>query len=733
MLLALFLLLTAVYAPALRGGFVWDDDGHVTMESLRSVEGLRRIWTEVGATQQYYPVLHSAFWLQHALWGDATLGYHVVNVGLHALATWLFWLLLLRMRIPGASWAALIFAVHPVHAESVAWITEQKNTLSAVFYLSAALAYLRFEQRRTRSAYAITAGWFLLALLTKTITATLPAALLVLVWWRHGRIEWRRDVLPLVPFFIVGAAAGLLTAWVERKLIGAEGVEYELTLLQRTLLAGRVIWFYLGKLAWPAELSFIYPRWNIAVTQLFQWLPLAATLTALAVLWRYRVRCRAPLAAALLFGGTLLPVLGFLNVYPFRFSFVADHFQYLASLPVIALAGVGIARLVGRRSALCAGLAAGLVGSLALSAAHQAARFRDDITLWRATVIRNPEGPMPWLNLGAALIRASRFEEAKAPLARAAQLKPDYPEVLMNQGIVEMFQGNFEAAVPLFNRALQARPQNADLHDNLGIALRKIGRADDAIAHHRQALALKPHFVGAQNNLGCALTDAGRPAEALPCFETALRVRPQDPELLHNLANALRMLGRLSDAITRYEQALRLDPQLAETHDDLGTALLAVGRVDDAIAHHRKVVELKPDWPAGHVNLGRALAHAGRMAEALAVFDRAAQLAPASADVALNRGIALAGLDRWPEARTAFGRAVQLQPNSAEARLNFGMALANTNELPAAAGQLEAAAALQPDNPDVHAALSRVLQLLGRSAEAERHRARAAALSGARP
>src|SRR5215467_4647730 len=175
------------YLPALQGSFLWDDEAHVTRPDLRSLRGLGRIWFDVGATQQYYPLLHSAFWFEHRLWGDATVGYHIVTVLLHAFAVCLLLQVLRRLKVPGAALAAAIFALHPVHVESVAWIAEQKNTLSAVFYLMAMLAYLRFDEERDMPSYSLASTFFGLALLTKTVTATLPAALLVIFWWRRGR------------------------------------------------------------------------------------------------------------------------------------------------------------------------------------------------------------------------------------------------------------------------------------------------------------------------------------------------------------------------------------------------------------------------------------------------------------------------------------------------------------------------------------------------------------------
>ena len=295
--------------------------------------------------------------------------------------------------MPGAWLAAAIFALHPVHVESVAWITELKNTLSAVFYLSAMLAYLRFDETRQTQFYWLALALFVLGLLSKTVTATLPAALLVIFWWQRGRLEWRRDMLPLVPYFMLGAVAGLTTAWVERSMIGAAGTDFELTLVQRGLLAGRVIWFYVSKLLWPANLVFIYPRWDIDPAVWWQWLFPVAALAVLAVLWLIRRHSRAPLAGWLLFVGTLFPVLGFLNVYPFLYSYVADHFQYLSSLGLIALAAAAISLLIGRLRQptpyAASGLCLILLATLAVLTWQQSHMYRDVFTLYQTTLAQS--------------------------------------------------------------------------------------------------------------------------------------------------------------------------------------------------------------------------------------------------------------------------------------------------------------------------------------------------------
>jgi hypothetical protein len=299
----------AAYWPAVDGAMLWDDSGHVTAPDLQSLDGFGRIWLDRQVTQQYYPLLHSAFWIEHRLWGDSVAGYHLTNILLHALSACLVVMIVRALGCPGAPLAGVLFALHPVCVEAVAWISEQKSTLSAVFYLSAALVYLRFDRDRRKPVYFLALVLFVLALLSKTVTATLPVALLVVLWWQKGRLGWKRDVSPLAPWVLVGATAGLFTAWVERTDIGARGADFNLSVVQRCLIAGRALWFYLGKLLWPSNLTFIYPRWNVtsaSVWQIFFPAGVLVVFSLFAVLTRRGQR--GPLAALLYFSVSLFPV-----------------------------------------------------------------------------------------------------------------------------------------------------------------------------------------------------------------------------------------------------------------------------------------------------------------------------------------------------------------------------------------------------------------------------------------
>jgi tetratricopeptide (TPR) repeat protein len=687
--LGIFAITLLAYLPAINGTPLWDDAAHLTAPALQSGSGLRMIWFQLGATQQYYPVLHSAFWLEHKIWGDAVLGYHLLNIALHATAACLLALLLTGLQTapatgpsnrPRSSWAgwlaAAVFALHPVCVESVAWISEQKNTLSLVFYLLAALAYLRFDCDRTVRWYVLASGLFVLALLTKSVTATLPAALLLLAYGQRGKLSWRRDLLPLLPWFIVGAATGLFTAWVERHYIGGKAAHYDLNLLQRTLLAGNAAWFYLGKLVWPTQLMFIYPRWDVAAT--FPWsmgsLALGATL---AVLWRLRVWSRGPLVAALFFVGSLFPALGFIYVYPFIFSYVADHWQYLPCLGIIALGTESVvyfARQAEQRSSVArhrivrAGFALGtalLLGTLFTLTWRQSRAYQNVATLYTDTLEKNPACWMAHNNLGLHLIESGAPPEGIAHLEKALQLNPAY----------------------------------ADAYNNLGNALAKIpARMTEAISALETALRLDPAMVEAHHNLGALLIQyPPRVAEGIAHLRQALALRPDLPHTHFLLGTALlEQPGQLTEAGIALERAVRLDPNNADAQNNLGGVLLQLGRAPAAIIHFQAALQLTPESAEAHFNLGRAHRFCGDWTAAIAEYQKAIVLTPLRAEIWNSLGSAYYQLERNNEAVAAYTEAVRLQPDVPSYHYNLGLALQQTGRAHEAAVEFKTAGQSPP-------------------------------------
>jgi protein O-mannosyl-transferase len=504
----LLLAVVVAYQPVWFAGFIWDDDRHVTRLDLRTWGGLGRIWFDLGTTPQYYPVAHSVFWLEYRLWGDEPLGYHLVNVFLLGLTALLLLKLLRQLEVPGAWLATAIFVLHPVQVESVAWVTELKNMLSGVFYFSAALAYLEFDRTRKMESYARALLFFVLGLLSKSVIATLPAALLVVFWWKRGKISWKEEVRPLVPFFAVGIFSGLFTAWVERRFVGAEGAEYHLTLVERTLIAGRAIWFYLGKLIWPADLTFIYPRWEIEATAWWQYLFPAGVVGAVAVLGWLSLRWRGPLAGFLFFCGTLFPALGYLNVYPFRYTFVEDHFQYLACLGIIVPCAAGLVRLVDfllpGKVELRALLGAGLLLVLGTLSWQRAWVYQSGEILWTDTLAKNPTCWMARNNLGNILAQEGKMDESMALFQNALKINSDDARAHSNLGIALYQKGQVDEALIEFQKAIEIDPGLAEAHYNLGSALLNQGKVDEAIVQFQEAVRLNPHDTGSQEYLAKA-------------------------------------------------------------------------------------------------------------------------------------------------------------------------------------------------------------------------------------
>jgi len=643
-LLLIAVTLTA-YLPALPGQFVWDDNTYVTDNlSLHSLKGLAQIWFVPGSTPQYYPLSFTSFWVDYHLWGLNPLGYHLTNVLLQGINAILLWTILRRLTVPGAWLAAAIFALHPVNVESVAWITERKNVLAGFFYLSSALACLRFWLPNAATAgshpqiaaagpgnwkfYWLALLLYLCALLAKTATIALPIAVLLVVWWKRGKTGWR-ELLPLVPFLAAGTALGLFTVWVETHLVHAGGQEWMFSFLERCLIASRAVWFYLGKLAWPHPLIFVYPRWDIHDLQLRAYLPIVALMAVLFVLWLNRKgQARPALVALAYFLALLFPVLGFFNVYFFRYSFVADHFQYLAGIGPLTLAAAGIALAFKTKPFLQWASGAALLLTLGLLTWQQAGIYRNMETLWHDTLAKNPNCWMAHSNLGLLLKNQGHIEEAIEHYHQALRIDPDAWDALNDLGVALAAGGRFDEAIEYYRKSLRIDPTRCAVQNNLGHALAAEGRFDEAVACYRKALELNPDFADALNNLGNALAAKGQSAEAIESYYQALRINPDFSEALNNLGVALANNGRFDEAIEDYRHAIQIKPDDCDALDNLGVALAARGRFDEAMENYRHAIRLNPNRPETFFHLGMTLDQLGRTREAVAQYREALKLNP---------------------------------------------------------------------------------------------------------
>jgi tetratricopeptide (TPR) repeat protein len=679
---ALVLLILVAYARVPAAGFIWDDDEYVAdNRNLDDVEGLRRIWLDPGASPQYYPLVFTTFWLERRVFGLDPRAAHLVNIALHAVNALLLWAVLRRLALPGAYVAALVFALHPVHVESVAWITERKNVLSGAFYLASALAYLPFalpdgaSRSRTRLAvrYGAALLLFLFALLSKTVTATLPLALIVVTWAARGRVT-RTDIARMAPLLVLGAAMGLSTAWLEMHHVGALGEPWQLSPVERLLLAGRAAWFYARSLVWPHPLMFIYPRWSIDPRNVMDYVPLAGVAAVLAAAWWARRSVgRWPVAGVTFFLVALFPALGFFNVYPMRYSWVADHFQYLASIGVIAGAIGVLSRLAAatRRPAIALAGAAGIVATLLPATHHATLKYRDAETLWLDTIAKNDSAWIAYNNLGNIRVSQGRYAEARALLANAVRLKPDLAEAHNNLGTALLHEGDVARAIDHHTRAVALNPAYAEAHSNLGVDHARLGRFPEALDHYARALRIDPGYAMAHYNLANLLVRLNRSAEAEEHYRQAVRIRNDLGMARFQLGRLLLDRGRWDEAEDHLTAAFQQMPAFARGYYEVANSLLRQGRAGDAIAYYARALGADPDYAEAHCNLGSALMQLGRRAEAVERYRTALRLQPRYALAANNLGFALESLGRVDEALDHYQAALEMDPAYAKASENL--------------------------------------------------------------
>lgn len=569
----------AAYSPVLRATYSWDDDEYVTNNfNLQSVAGLWRIWAEPRTSPQYYPLVFTSFWLEYHLWGLAPVGYHTTNLVLHIINALILWRLLREMALPGAGLAAAVFALHPVHVESVAWIAERKDVLSGMFALWTVLTWIRFVRTQNTRSYCLALLSFLAALTSKTTTCGLPIVLVLIAWWQAPK-TWTRTLPHVVPFFILSGVFVPLTVW--REHLGTRPVAQlpPLSVVERGLLAGRALWFYVATILWPTNLMTIYPRWQIDAEAAWQYVPLAAATAVIFGCWSLRERFGAGSFVALLtFVLLLAPSLGIVDFDFQRFSFVADHFQYLASLAPIALLAVtatsAFGRIVAGRPSRAVALCAPLIAVLACLTWRQSELYADAKALWRDNLVKNPLASLAHYNLGTLLLREGKPDEAIERFASAVRIDPQYADAYGNWGTALNQRGDADSAIAMFAKALEIDPGNPTIHYNFGNALKQQGRFSEAIREYTKTLEVVPDAPDAHNNLGVALASSGQLQEAKRHFREAARLQPDSAEVHINWGIALETDGELSAAIEQYQIALRIRPDFRGAEESLRRARL---------------------------------------------------------------------------------------------------------------------------------------------------------------
>ena len=711
--LLLGLLVAVSYYPALAAGFIWDDVIFTSARPVREWSGIWDIWfspASIGLEGHYWPVVYTSFWLEHKLWGFAPAGYHAVNLLLQLANTLLVWRLMLRLAVPGAWLVAAVFAVHPLHVESVAWVIERKDLLSGAFYLGTALVWLRFMEERRGRHYALVLGLFAASLLSKTVTVTLPAALLVLYWWKRGRVT-AADALQLLPLFVLGFAIALgdVSYYVSR-----EPLDLDYSLVERTQIAAHALWFYVGKLLWPTDLMVIYPFWDVGAGNWAEWGYVAAAVALVAALWFARARIgRGPLAAALFYLVTLSPALGFVDYGYMQFSFVADRFQYLAGLGVMAgLVGAAVhaaARLpeMARRGLLgVALLGVALLAGLSWKQSHI---YRDEIVFFSHIVAYNPDGRDAHHNLGKAMQDAGRMEEALAAARIAVQQRPEYAAAYGNLGLAFKHFGEIDEAEKALLRGRELDPHDKTILQNLGEVARHQGRYEESLQWYDAVLRLDRGFVFAHMGRGHALLQLGRYDEAIADLKESVVLEPEMRQLplqmsqlplLHTLiGEAAQKLGRHEEARRHYEHALRIEPGMVEAQTGRIGLLLDQQFSEEAERHLRSVRKLYAGDADGLHGVAEFLRKREQYEDALEWYDAVFEVNPDHAQAHVGRGDALVRLERYEEAIETMGRAVARDPGLPAApalRVLMGESAQALDRLEEASEQYEFALAEDP-------------------------------------
>ncbi len=626
-----------IYWPALRGDWLWDDDRYITDNLLlRTFAGLEKIWLQPGLTSDYYPVEATVQWVQWHLWGMETLGYHLTNVVLHSVSALLVWRLLGKFHLKFAWLGGLLFAVHPLQVESVAWVAELKNTLSLPLLLGAMCRYMDFDEEKRPRDYWLALGLFVIAMLCKLSVVLLPLVILLYAWWKRGRISGK-DLKASAPFFAAALALGLITilsgAWDKQFHPEQAGFVPPGGIFGRVALAGQALSFYFSKVFLPVDLLPIYPLWAVDYTSLLDYLPWLVWGGAIFWLWSKRETWgRHVLLGLGFFLINLMPCPGFIPVPNMGYAWVMDHFLYLPIIGLIGIVVAGLGQIYARARAFLRPYGHGFLALVVLGFAwesHGYARlYVDQPKLWTYTLARNPQAWLAHNNLGYALYLKGRVPEAIAHYEQALQAKPDYAEAHNNLGLALMQTGRLPEAIEQFTQALAIHSGYVEARNNLGLALMHSGRVPEAITEYELAVKIDPDYAGAYSNWGNALMQVGRPAEALSLFEQALKINPDADEAHNNLGNALVQTGRLAEAKEQYELSIKINPNYAGAYYNLGNIFMQQGRFAEAISPYEQALKIDPDNPEFHNNLANALGQSGHFAEAVAEYEQALRLKP---------------------------------------------------------------------------------------------------------
>ena len=757
---SLILLVILAYWPLVHAGFIWDDTAWlVKNHAVHHWSGLPAIWWLISSSTQYYPLVYTAFLLQYKLWGLNTLDYHLVNIALQAVNAILLWRILKQLGLKSAWMVAAIFAIHPVQVETVGWVVEQKNLLSALFYFAAVSAWLRFTKlgrapgdnpvaglrptahHRIAMRCSVRTAWYLLAtlfyilaLLAKTDACTLPVVLWLLIWWQRGHVRWR-DFIVMAPWLIFGAALAWVTIFMEHTMVGASGPAYQFSVAQRLLIAGKDLWFYPLKLLWPWPLLEVYPRWPVHALGGWQWLfPITACAVPILLLsLRGRIG-RGPFIAVAFYGITIAPVLGFISFYTMIDTFVADHYQYLACIGLIALAAEGFWFVVsgfwpgkrrrdpepatGNRKSVRAVVCGGAVLLLLAWRSNVQSRiYSPPIHIWTHVLKYNPDCPTALEEAGVYAATSGQVVQGMAWLMRAYHLTHGR-QALTDANIGDLYRlyyHRYARAIHFYRLALRANPRHLYSIKRIVLCYEWLKEWPQAQADLQRGLRDFPRSGSLRRAFGDLLAFGPQPRyrAALAQYRLAQRYQPYDRLTGYRLAWLLRRLGRVKPARKLERQVGRLSVarwlQIAQTDARFGEVRRAL-----AILH-----EAEREFPHSgllHLKLADFLAARHRERAALAEYRRAVRDEPRNAAALYDLAVTLQTLGRWHAALTYYQRAVRISPRWARVRYAYGLCLFKHGPIAVAQRQFRRVMRLLPQVPEAYLGQAATMAALGNPA-----------------
>jgi tetratricopeptide (TPR) repeat protein len=707
-----------VFGQTLGHEFVnYDDDLYVyenpVVQKGLTWEGFRWALT-YGQIGHWHPLTWLSHMLDCQLYGLQAGGHHLTNILLHTATAILLFLVLRQMTgfLWRSAFVAAVFAIHPLRVESVAWVAERKDVLSAFFFMLTLGAYVRYVRRPpSKIRYGVMILLYALGLLSKNMLVTMPFVLLLLDYWPLNRLSGfsprvlLRRVAEKIPLFVLAVGSCVATALMPEKV----PAEYMLSFALRMENAVVSYVTYLWQMIHPSGLACVYPNpvndvplWQVAGA-------LGLLLAISGVAWAFRKTHPCLVVGWLWYLGMLIPVIGMVQISYYAH---ADRYTYLPQIGLYLLLTWAAADLCAgwrHRRVVLGGGATVILVALIFCARTQASYWRNSELLWTHTLACTSDNFIGHNNLGNTLLQEGNMAEAVSHFQKALQIKPGYAEAHNNLGNTLLQKGSVNEAMVHYQKALQIKPDYAEAHYNLGNALLKMGNVGEAIAHFQKALQIKPDYAEAHNNLGNALLQKGNVAEAIIHYQKALQIKPDNAEARNNLGNALLQEGNVAEAIAHFQKALQIKPDFAEAHYNLGNALLQKGNVAEAIIHYQKALQIKPDYAEAHINLGNALLQKGNVAEAIVHYQKALQINPDFAEARNNLGNALLQKGNVAEAIAHFQRALQIKPGYAGTHYNLGNALLKMGNVDEAISHYQKALQIKPDYAEAQNTLAWVL------------------------